>query len=457
MSAPMTEYAALPKIGTQPERVTAEPVDNTPPFDIDRPAANLPSVVMAGPDDEPATETAGELVDRAEISNGTSLVKLSKSEKLVADLLAAHKAMKYSMATTKEAAATRAFRARCVELRTSVAKHCLMLRKPAITFGKEVIAAEKALVAQIEAVEAVSDAVIKADEKRRADEKAAQEKAEAERKQAIDEAIGEITSRVVACIGQSAAFIGETIQWLDNTEITEEDFGDRKAEASTALAETRARLVTMQATAEAAESAAADAKIAADRLKQQQEELDKKRADLERREAIDGRIEAIRALPDTLVVATVDELTGAIAGLQALNPDDFGTRFHEARMAAAAVLPELQALLDTAIEEATQQSEAACEQAAAEEEEPVHLGDAPEVAPPAPAPAAPPPVAIGSTARPAAAPRREFRPTDSQLIEVLCLHFRVHESKVIEWLLSLDLIAASERLAAVGDGADLPF
>ncbi|CBJ38287.1 putative phage-related protein [Ralstonia solanacearum CMR15] len=40
------------------------------------------------------------------------------------------------------------------------------------------------------------------------------------------------------------------------------------------------------------------------------------------------------------------------------------------------------------------------------------------------------------------------RPTDAELIGAIALHFRVHESKAIEWLMSLDLKAAGERLAA---------
>ncbi len=39
------------------------------------------------------------------------------------------------------------------------------------------------------------------------------------------------------------------------------------------------------------------------------------------------------------------------------------------------------------------------------------------------------------------------RPSDDEIIETLSLHFRVHESKVIEWLLDVDLHAASERMA----------
>jgi len=40
------------------------------------------------------------------------------------------------------------------------------------------------------------------------------------------------------------------------------------------------------------------------------------------------------------------------------------------------------------------------------------------------------------------------RPTDDEIIDAISLHFRVHESKVIEWLLEVDLGAAAQRLVA---------
>jgi len=40
------------------------------------------------------------------------------------------------------------------------------------------------------------------------------------------------------------------------------------------------------------------------------------------------------------------------------------------------------------------------------------------------------------------------RPTDDEIIDALTLHYRVHESKVIEWLLDMDLNEASRKLAA---------
>jgi hypothetical protein len=48
----------------------------------------------------------------------------------------------------------------------------------------------------------------------------------------------------------------------------------------------------------------------------------------------------------------------------------------------------------------------------------------------------------------ATTPTSMDRPTDDQLIEVLAQHYRVHESKVIAWLLDMDMDAAAERMSA---------
>ena len=52
-------------------------------------------------------------------------------------------------------------------------------------------------------------------------------------------------------------------------------------------------------------------------------------------------------------------------------------------------------------------------------------------------------VAPAATIKPA-----KTRPTDAEIIEVLTLHYRVHESKVIEWLLDLDLETEGNKLQA---------
>lgn len=49
--------------------------------------------------------------------------------------------------------------------------------------------------------------------------------------------------------------------------------------------------------------------------------------------------------------------------------------------------------------------------------------------------------------KPAPVVHKPARPTDDEIIDALALHYRVHESTVIEWLLEMDLQAASERMA----------
>lgn len=48
--------------------------------------------------------------------------------------------------------------------------------------------------------------------------------------------------------------------------------------------------------------------------------------------------------------------------------------------------------------------------------------------------------------RAAAMPAIKTRPSDAEIIEVLALHYRVHESKVIEWIITMDMESASRRM-----------
>lgn len=65
----------------------------------------------------------------------------------------------------------------------------------------------------------------------------------------------------------------------------------------------------------------------------------------------------------------------------------------------------------------------------------------------APVQSAPVAAAVASPANRTPAPKSS-RPTDRQIIDVLTLHYRVHDSVVIGWLINMDLDAASKELAA---------
>lgn len=441
----------------QIEMIEPAVAGNTAPFDTDD---RVPMVVMAQAGDPPGEKVEVELVDRAEISNGTSLVKLSKSEQLVADLRAEHAKMAYSMATTKEATATRAFRARCVALRSSVAAHCLMLRRPAIDFGKKVIDAEAPLIAEIKAIEKVSDEIIKADEKRRADEKAKAAREEAARKALIDEAVEEIRSRIEVCINQSASFIADTIQWIDDSEVTEEDYGDRTGEVLALKLATRAKLVSMREAAEVQERTAAEQKARDDQLAADRAALEQRETAFARREAVAARIDEIRKLSGQHVESDSATLEQAISTL-VVDAEWFGDRFDEAAAAAVTALQELRELHGAALEDET----------AAAEADALALAEAPPPAPPTPPPPAvaapapePEPEPDFSAPAPAPAPAargtytriRTQRPSDDALIGALALHYRVHESTVIQWLQDMDLTAAARRIAQLADEG-LPF
>jgi len=64
------------------------------------------------------------------------------------------------------------------------------------------------------------------------------------------------------------------------------------------------------------------------------------------------------------------------------------------------------------------------------------------------APAASNPLPAAKPASIAAPAPKAIRPTDMQIVEALSLHFRVHESKVLEWLLAMDLNEVTEAISA---------
>lgn len=426
---------------------------------------NMPSVVMAGPGDPPATEIASDVVDRAEIVGGKTLIQLSRAEMMVANLRTARATLVLSMATTKEAAAVRAFRALCVKERSAIAAKALDLRRPAIDFGKKVSAAEKLLIDQIAAMEKEADDLIKADEKRREDERIAKEKAAAERKKAIDDSITEIRTRVDVCVGQSAEFIGETIEWLDRTEVTEEDFGDRAGEALQALKLTRETLVVMKAKVEAQEAAAAAAQVEADRLAALAEDLRKREAALQRREDIAKRIDDIRALSTLHVESDSEALRSALDVLFNTDTAEFDTRASEAAFAIAAATRELDELLKMAVVEEAEpalepQADAPVESVAEDapvEEAQAKPAAAVEAIAPAPAPAPVADAQYDAHDAVAHSPSPSFRyagrtthatrPSDGVIVTVLAQQFDATQTEVLTWLRGMDFDAQAERIA----------
>ena len=128
----------------------------------------------------PLPEVAFEVVDSAQIVNGTPLVKYSATEAGLLALKAELAGKVYDLKTTKGDQAARADRLRCVTLRTTLERRRKDFKAPALAYGKLIDTEAARITAEIEALEAPIDAQIKADEQRRAAEKAERERIERE-------------------------------------------------------------------------------------------------------------------------------------------------------------------------------------------------------------------------------------------------------------------------------------
>lgn len=135
--------------------------------------------------------------DVAEIRDGTAVVRLSRTEAGLAALRADLEGRTYELTTVRGNDAARADRQRCVALRASTEKLRKTLKAPALEFGRLIDAEAKRITEAVEALEAPIDAAIKADEKRRADEKLARERAEALRLESLRATVDGLLSRWV--------------------------------------------------------------------------------------------------------------------------------------------------------------------------------------------------------------------------------------------------------------------
>ncbi|MEY9435555.1 hypothetical protein [Bradyrhizobium elkanii] len=220
----------------------------------------------------------------------------------------------YDITTTAGDKTARALRAECVSLRTSIEAKRVEAKKPLLEKGKLLDAEAKRITAEIVAIEAPIDADIRAEEKRKADEKAARERAEAEARRKIDQAIADLSYYPVHASGKTADEIENLCVELFARELTEEEFGARIGQAGLAKAAALEKLRGMHAAAVAQETEAA--RLAAERadLERQRQELADQRAQ--------QRQDAIGETLDAGTKATLAPLPDEPAGWPALADED---------------------------------------------------------------------------------------------------------------------------------------
>jgi hypothetical protein len=245
-----------------------------------------------------------ELIDRAEVKDGRAIVAYSYTEAALAALRAKYSGATYNLTTTAGDRAARAARLELVTLRGNLEKKRKELKAPALDFGKKIDSEAARLTAEIQALEAPIDAQIKADEKRREDERRAKEEAEAARKKVHTDAIAKIAGYVALAAELPSERIAAGITFLEGMELA--GFEEYTEEATATRERTIAALRALQLKAKAREDEEArlkaereeQARVAAEqaetarKLKAQQEEMDRQREAIE---AEERRLEAERA------------------------------------------------------------------------------------------------------------------------------------------------------------------
>jgi hypothetical protein len=153
------------------------------------------------------------------------------------------------------------------------------LKAPALERSRLIDAEAKSLTAMLEEMEAPIDSQIKAEEARKAEEKAERERIEREKLAALQRRVANIREQAVKCVGKTAEEIAGFVNRLSDFEI-DETFGALQAAAHAAKAETIQTLTEMHFTTLGREREA-------EQLRIEREELEAKRKAQEEQAEID--------------------------------------------------------------------------------------------------------------------------------------------------------------------------
>ncbi len=191
----------------------------------------------------------------------------------------------FDVQTPKGLAAAREARTEVRGYRVALEKLRVEIKAPALERTRLIDAEAKRITAELLAIEEPIDAAIKAEETRKAEEKAAKERAEAARVAAIQARIAAIRERFTAAVNKTAVEITTAIEQIAAMELAPSDFDEFMHEAKAAQGETHAALIVLHSQQVAHE--AEQARIIAER-----EELARLRQQDEERKAEERRIEA---------------------------------------------------------------------------------------------------------------------------------------------------------------------
>lgn len=144
----------------------------------------------------------------------TEIAEYSATEAALADLRTRFKDVAWDLTTTKGDKEARSARLELVTLRTGLEAERKRIKAPALAHCALIDAEAKRITDEIKALESPIDALIKADEKRRADEKAERERIERERVDAIKQRMAAIRAVPMEMVGKTSGAIREALEEL---------------------------------------------------------------------------------------------------------------------------------------------------------------------------------------------------------------------------------------------------
>lgn len=201
----------------------------------------------------------------------TTITEYSPTEQALAELRTKYEAAVFDVTTGKGMDQAKKARAELREHRVSLEKERVRIKAPALERCRQIDSEAKRITAELEALEEPIDQQIKAEEDRKAREKAAREEAERKRVEELRERFAAIRGLPLAAVGKTSAEIAELVASAEQTE-TDSFPDDMKAAA---VFELRLAVASLKA----AQDAAAAAEAEADRIRAEREELERLRAE----------------------------------------------------------------------------------------------------------------------------------------------------------------------------------
>lgn len=401
-----------------------------------------------------AIEVADEVVDPAPAGSAVALLSPIRAIQAgVAKMVVEGKSATWDVDTKVGEEEARRFRAACVKVRASAKAAYELGNKPLLDAQREARDLVARITEDIDAVEKIWDAKIKAKEDRKAREKAEREQRERERIAAIRHRIEWITHLPVtgaAC--RHATELSDIITQLSDLEISDEAFAEFVDEARGARERVLSTLTQLHAALVEREREAArleaqrieQERIAADlRRRQEQAEADAaarqaeiERQMAERKAALDQQAAELKRMQEEADARLAAQRRAAEEEQAARERAAAEERAEVARQAAD--LRRQQDAFDAELREASEKLER--DRVAAEQQRQAELAaieQAAQAAAAAAPPAAPPP---------AVALRAPSRPTDEEILDALCQRFQCDEQQVLGWIADFNVGAQMLRL-----------